>query len=217
MFQAVGQINIFGAGTAQQIIPGFGFGAGSNILLTLSVISIMTAGTMFAIWIGELISEDGIGNGISLIIFAGIVARVPFSLPQLFSAQVGATVRNVLLFVVMTVLTLIVIVIVQEGQRRIPVKYGKRVRGTKMYGGGSTYLPLRVNTAGMIPLIFAQSILTFPAVIAAFFQRSGSTWWQTQRQPSATCSAVRVGAARRPDPVLDVLLPDGGRLYVPLH
>jgi len=175
MFQAVGQINIFGAGTAQQIIPGFGFGAGSNILLTLSVISIMTAGTMFAIWIGELISEDGIGNGISLIIFAGIVARVPFSLPQLFSAQVGATVRNVLLFVVMTVLTLIVIVIVQEGQRRIPVKYGKRVRGTKMYGGGSTYLPLRVNTAGMIPLIFAQSILTFPAVIAAFFQRSGST------------------------------------------
>ncbi|HOA23733.1 MAG TPA: preprotein translocase subunit SecY [Aggregatilineales bacterium] len=176
MFQAVGQINIFGAGTAQQIIPGFGFGAGSNILLTLSVISIMTAGTMFAIWIGELISEDGIGNGISLIIFAGIVARVPFSLPQLFSAQVGATVRNVLLFVVMTVLTLIVIVIVQEGQRRIPVKYGKRVRGTKMYGGGSTYLPLRVNTAGMIPLIFAQSILTFPAVIAAFFQRSGSTW-----------------------------------------
>ena len=176
MFQAVGQINIFGAGTAQQIIPGFGFGAGSNILLTLSVISIMTAGTMFAIWIGELISEDGIGNGISLIIFVGIVARVPFSLPQLFSAQVGATVRNVLLFVVMTVLTLIVIVIVQEGQRRIPVKYGKRVRGTKMYGGGSTYLPLRVNTAGMIPLIFAQSILTFPAVIAAFFQRSGSTW-----------------------------------------
>ena len=176
MFQAVGQINIFGAGTAQQIIPGFGFGAGSNILLTLSVISIMTAGTMFAIWIGELISEDGIGNGISLIIFAGIVARVPFSLPQLFSAQVGATVRNVLLFVVMTVLTLIVIVIVQEGQHRIPVKYGKRVRGTKMYGGGSTYLPLRVNTAGMIPLIFAQSILTFPAVIAAFFQRSGSTW-----------------------------------------
>ena len=176
MFQAVGQINIFGAGTAQQIIPGFGFGAGSNILLTLSVISIMTAGTMFAIWIGELISEDGIGNGISLIIFAGIVARVPFSLPQLFSAQVGATVRNVLLFVVMTVLTLIVIVIVQEGQRRIPVKYGKRVRGTKMYGGGSTYLPLRVNTAGMIPLIFAQSILTFPAVIAAIFQRSGSTW-----------------------------------------
>ncbi|NLH07321.1 MAG: preprotein translocase subunit SecY [Chloroflexi bacterium] len=176
MFQAVGQINIFGAGTAQQIIPGFGFGAGSNILLTLAVISIMTAGTMFAIWIGELISEDGIGNGISLIIFAGIVARVPFSLPQLFSAQVGATVRNVLLFVVMTVLPLIVIVIVQEGQRRIPVKYGKRVRGTKMYGGGSTYLPLRVNTAGMIPLIFAQSILTFPAVIAAFFQRSGSTW-----------------------------------------
>ncbi|HLV43612.1 MAG TPA: preprotein translocase subunit SecY [Aggregatilineales bacterium] len=176
IFQAIGQINIFGAGTATQIIPGFGFGAGSNIPLTLSVIATMTAGTMFAIWIGELITEDGIGNGLSLIIFAGIVARVPFSLPQLFSAQAGATIRNVLLFVIMTILTLVVIVVVQEGQRRIPVKYGKRVRGTKMYGGGSTYLPLRVNTAGMIPLIFAQSLLTFPAVIAAFFQNSQSIW-----------------------------------------
>lgn len=176
LFQAVSQINIFGAGTAQQILPGFGFGAGDNLLLTLSVMAIMTAGTMFSIWIGELITEDGIGNGLSLIIFAGIVARVPFSLPQLFSAQPSATIRNVLLFLVLTILTVIVIVIVQEGQRRLPVKYGKRVRGTKMYGGGSTYLPLRVNTAGMIPLIFAQSFLTFPAVIAAFFQNSESVW-----------------------------------------
>lgn len=176
IFQAVGQINIFGAGTADQIIPGFGLSASSNIPLTLSVIATMTAGTMFAIWIGELITEDGIGNGLSLIIFAGIVARVPFSLPQLVSAQPGATIRNLVLFVAMTILTLLVIVVVQEGQRRIPVKYGKRVRGTKMYGGGSTYLPLRVNTAGMIPLIFAQSFLTFPAVVAAFFQGSQSTF-----------------------------------------
>lgn len=176
MFQAVSQINIFGAGTADQLIPGFGLGAGSDLTLTIAVVAIMTAGTMFSIWIGELITEDGIGNGLSLIIFAGIVARIPFGLPSLFSTQTGAAIRNVLLFVILTVLTVVVIVIVQQGQRRIPVKYGKRVRGTKMYGGGSTYLPLAVNTAGMIPLIFAQSFLTFPAVIAAFFQNSQSAW-----------------------------------------
>lgn len=175
-FQAISQINIFGAGTADQIIPGFGLTAGSNVMLTLAVIAVMTAGTMFSIWLGELITEDGIGNGLSLIIFAGIVARVPYNLTRLFSANTTATIRNVVLFLVMTVLTVVVIVAVQEGQRRLPVKYGKRVRGTKMYGGGSTYLPLRVNTAGMIPLIFAQSVLTFPAVIAAFFQQSGSAW-----------------------------------------
>lgn len=174
--QAVGQINIFGAGTGSQIIPGFGFGAGGNPVLTLTVIAVMTAGTMFAIWLGELITEDGIGNGLSLVIFAGIVARVPFNLTRLFSADTAATFRNVILFLVMTVLTVVVIIAVQEGQRRIPVKYGKRVRGTKMYGGGSTYLPLRVNTAGMIPLIFAQSFLTFPAILANFFTQSPAPW-----------------------------------------
>nr|MBN1229954.1 preprotein translocase subunit SecY [Anaerolineae bacterium] len=168
-FQAVAQVNIFGSGSAQQIIPGFGFGANSDIIATISVIAIMTAGTMFSIWLGELITEDGIGNGLSLIIFAGIVARVPFSLTQLVSTSPTTAIRNSLLFIVMTVLTVVVIVVVQEGQRRLPVKYGKRVRGTKMYGGGSTYLPLRVNTAGMIPLIFAQAFLTFPAVVANFF------------------------------------------------
>ncbi len=175
-FQAVSQINIFGAGTATQIIPGFGFGPGSDVLLTLTVIAVMTAGTMFSIWLGELITEDGIGNGLSLIIFAGIVARVPFNLTQLFSANTMVAVRNVILFLALTVLTVVVIVAVQEGQRRLPVKYGKRVRGTKMYGGGSTYLPLRVNTAGMIPLIFAQALLSFPAIVANFFTNSASPW-----------------------------------------
>ncbi len=176
-FQAVAQLNIFGQGTASQIIPGFGFsGEGSNPLLTITVVGVMTAGTMFAIWLGELITEDGIGNGLSLIIFTGIVARVPFNLTRLVSSEASATIRNSVIFVVLMVLTLGVIVAVQEGQRRIPVKYGKRVRGMKMYGGGSTYLPLRVNTAGMIPLIFAQSFLALPAVVAAFFQGSNVTW-----------------------------------------
>jgi preprotein translocase subunit SecY len=129
----------------------------------------MTAGTMFAMWLGQLIDEQGIGNGISLIIFGGIVARLPQNIQAVLSdpdpaKRVGALIA----FIVITAATILVIVYAQEGQRRIPVQYGKRVRGRKVFGGGATHIPLRVNTAGMIPLIFAQSILTFPAVIAQF-------------------------------------------------
>jgi preprotein translocase subunit SecY len=166
--QSIGQINIFQAqiGTGTTLIPGFGFGTGSDLLTTTSVILTMTAGTMFAIWLGNLITEQGIGNGISVIIFAGIVARVPANLIQLIQTHF---VFNLVAFVVLTVVTVVVIVVIQEGVRRIPVQYGKRVRGRKMYGGGTTHIPLKVNTAGMIPLIFAQSIVTFPAIVAGFF------------------------------------------------
>src|SRR5690554_6857863 len=170
--QAIGQINIFESqivGTT--LIPGFGFGGDSNLLTTLSVIITMTAGTMFAIWLGELITEQGIGNGISIIIFAGIVAGVPANLVNLLQTN---WVFNLLAFLLLTIFTVVVIVYVQEGTRRIPVQYGKRVRGRKMYGGGATHIPLKVNTAGMIPLIFAQSIVTFPAIVAGFFG-SGNT------------------------------------------
>jgi preprotein translocase subunit SecY len=136
---------------------------------------------MFAIWLGELITEQGIGNGLSLIIFSGIVARVPQSLGRIWTqAQaregggVGMGVLMVGIFLVITAITMFVIVVVQEGERRIPVQYGKRVRGMKMYAGGSTHIPLRINTAGMIPLIFAQSFLTLPAVVAQFFVGSES-------------------------------------------
>ncbi|MEP0764006.1 MAG: preprotein translocase subunit SecY [Chloroflexota bacterium] len=170
--QSIGQINIFQSqinqsGLNVDLIEGFGFGAGSNLLTTISVIVTMTAGTMFAIWLGELITEQGIGNGISIIIFAGIVARVPASLYQLLQGE--AAVFNLITFLVLTLVTVVVIVVIQEGTRRIPVQYGKRVRGRKMYGGGATHIPLKVNTAGMIPLIFAQSIVTFPAIVAGFF------------------------------------------------
>ncbi len=171
LVQAIGQINLIGTRSGASVIPGFGFGADSNILLSVTVLVVMTTGTMFAIWLGELITEDGIGNGLSLIIFAGIVARILFNISRLLGVETLQLIRNIVLFVVMTVITVFVIVLVQEGQRRIPVKYGKRVRGMKMYGGGTTYLPLRVNTAGMIPLIFAQSVLSFPGVIAGIFAR----------------------------------------------
>jgi len=167
LLQAIGQIRILTAGTGgEQILPSFGF-TGSQLLPTVTILVTMTAGTMFAIWLGQLIDEQGIGNGVSLIIFGGIVSRLPQNISTL---MVDPTTRWVSLtaFIIITAITILVIVYMQEGQRRIPVQYGKRVRGRKVFGGGSTHIPLRINTAGMIPLIFAQSILTFPAVIAQF-------------------------------------------------
>ena len=176
-FQANAQILLFrDQSTGATIIPGYGAG---NPLLTVTVICAMTAGTMFAIWLGELITEDGIGNGLSLIIFAGIVARVPTRALDLYSTETGAFIRNIVLFVAVTILTVVAIVVIQEGVRRIPVKYGKRVRGIKLYGGGSTHIPLKVNMAGMIPLIFAQAFLSFPAIIAGYFLQSPTPWVQS--------------------------------------
>lgn len=173
--QAVGQINLFSGASGQTpIIPQFGFD--KDPLLTATILAVMMAGTVFAIWLGELITEDGIGNGLSLIIFAGIVARVPTNILNLYNQDAFAMVRNIVMFAGLMVLTIGVIVVVQEGQRRIPVKYGKRVRGMKMYGGGTTYLPLRVNTAGMIPLIFAQAVLSFPGIVASYFAKSTSAF-----------------------------------------
>ncbi|MGD2077644.1 MAG: preprotein translocase subunit SecY, partial [Chloroflexota bacterium] len=178
LLQAVGQIRLIGfsiPGGLETIMPNFGMSP-DTILPTLATLLAMTGGTMFAIWLGEQITEDGIGQGISLIIFGGIVARIPANLIGLFSLpDQTARIFTLISFLVITVLTVLVIVIVQEGQRRIPVQYGRRVRGRKVYQGQSTYIPLKVNTAGMIPIIFAQSILTFPALIAQFFiNNSGS-------------------------------------------
>jgi len=174
LLQAVGQINILQSFSTQgSILPGFG----SNALLTISVLATMTAGTMFAIWLGNLITEQGIGNGLSLIIFAGIVAQVPRSLGIVL--QDDWAVFNLLAFIVLTFATVVFIVFMENGVRKIRVQYGKRVRGSKQYGGGTTHIPLRVNTAGMIPLIFAQAIVTFPAILAGLFPPGPvGTWLQ---------------------------------------
>ena len=173
LLQAFGQAQGFNYAGGDPILPRFGFGSPENILPTISVLLAMTAGTMFAIWLGELITEQGIGSGLSLIIFGGIVSGVPQNLVRIWvqgqgDGGVGMSVLMVGIVLVIMVITMFVVVVVQEGERRIPVQYGKRVRGIKMYQGGSTHIPLRVNTAGMIPLIFAQSILTFPAMVASF-------------------------------------------------
>jgi preprotein translocase subunit SecY len=175
--QAVGQIRLFSAGAltgGYPIMPDFGFGP-DTWLASLTTIVTMTAGTMFAVWLGELITEQGIGNGLSIIIFGGIVSQIFPRIGQLVSDE-QYWLRNLLLFVGVTAVTVFFIVVVQEGTRRIPVQYGKRVRGRRQYTGGSTHLPMKVNTAGMIPLIFAQSILTFPAVVAQFFVGSEAQW-----------------------------------------
>lgn len=164
IFQTISQIQIFNTLSGQPIIPGFG----SDILLTITVIVTMTAGTMFAIWLGNLITEQGIGNGLSIIIFSGIVARAPQNLVRLVTSSTQPL-FNVAAFLVITIASVIGIVIVQEGVRRIPVQYGKRVRGRKQYGGASTHIPLKLNPVGMIPLIFAQAIIAFPALLVNLF------------------------------------------------
>ncbi|HEX6306112.1 MAG TPA: preprotein translocase subunit SecY [Anaerolineales bacterium] len=174
--QAIGQINLFNqfAGGAP-ILDNFGF-SGANLLPSLTIIFSMTAGTMFAIWLGELISEYGIRNqGLSLIIFAGIVSRVPITLGQVLADEQNR-IPGIILLLVFTTLTIFAIVFVQQGQRNVPVMYPGRRVGNRMSMPVKGTLPLRVNMAGMIPLIFAQSLLTFPAIIASFFAASQTAW-----------------------------------------
>src|SRR6266545_6043330 len=156
----------------EPIINNFGFGV--NPLGTSAIIISMTAGTMLLIWIGELITQYGIGNGVSMIIFGGIVSRLPSQIGQ---AIVGGTgLPAIGIFLVLGVLTVASIVIIYEGQRRIPVQVAKRIRGSRMVGGQSTHIPLKVNSAGMIPLIFASSILIFPGTVAGYFLSADNEW-----------------------------------------
>jgi preprotein translocase subunit SecY len=132
----------------------------------------LTSGTAFIMWLGEQITERGIGNGISLIIFAGIVARMPTALAN--TGQLVRTGELNFIFIILLILLMVAvvgfIVFVERGQRRIPVQYAKRVVGRRVYGGQSTHLPLKINTSGVIPPIFASSILMFPATITQFIQ-----------------------------------------------
>ena len=128
----------------------------------------VTAGAVFLMWLGELITEKGIGNGVSLLIFAGIIASFPSSILQMFANWNSSMVFPYFLFFVMALAIIAGVVIINEARRNIPVSYAKRVRGTKMFGGVSTYLPLNINPAGVIPIIFALSILMFPGMVAGF-------------------------------------------------
>ncbi|MCT4618828.1 MAG: preprotein translocase subunit SecY [Marinisporobacter sp.] len=136
------------------------------------VVLTLTAGTAFLMWLGEQITENGIGNGISLIIFAGIISRLPLGVAQTIEKlKVGeVSIISLVVFAVIAILVIAGVVAIQQGTRKIPVQYAKRVVGRKMYGGHSTHIPLKVNQAGVIPVIFAISLLQFPLTLTYFFQ-----------------------------------------------
>ena len=141
-------------------------GIGSILLIALT----LTAGTVFLMWIGEQMTARGVGNGISLIIFAGIVSRLPDGLKIIFQYLQAGTVHilNVILFAAIALAMIVFVIMISQGIRKIPVQYAKRVVGSKAYGGHTSYIPLKVNTAGVIPIIFASSVLMFPVTIAQF-------------------------------------------------
>ncbi|MFH1656656.1 MAG: preprotein translocase subunit SecY [Candidatus Nealsonbacteria bacterium] len=151
----------------QGVIPSL-----SPLILLSSLLTII-AGTVFLMWLGELITERGIGNGVSLLIFAGIIADFPNNLRQILVTWDPAQIPSYIIFFVMALFIIAGVVLITEGRRNIPVSYAKRVRGTKMFGGVSTYLPLNVNPAGVMPIIFALSILLFPQMITGFLEGGG--------------------------------------------
>lgn len=150
------------------IHPGFA----SYMVIAIS----LTAGTAMLMWIGEMITENGIGNGISLIIFCGIVARIPQQISNVGKELTGGMVGffNIILLIAVILAVIVAVVAMNEGQRRLPIQYAKRLVGRKMYGGQSTFLPLKVNAAGVIPIIFAMSLCMFPATIGAWMSQTGA-------------------------------------------
>ncbi|HZU12025.1 MAG TPA: preprotein translocase subunit SecY [Chloroflexota bacterium] len=173
LIQGYGQMLALNNLTTTKVFSNFGLFSAHTLFPTLTVLISLAAGTVFAMWLGELITENGIGNGISLIIFAGIVAR----LPTILSQQVQAGNIAFLIFLaVVAAIVIFTIVFMSEGQRRIPVQYAKRIRGNRMYQGQSTHIPLRVNSAGMIPLIFALSIVVLPGTVSTYFYAAQQSW-----------------------------------------
>lgn len=178
LLSAVGQVNIFNSLVTSGSIMTFNFGfVGASLLPTLTLLLSMVAGTMFGIWLGQLISEYGIPNqGLSLIIFAGIVAKMPQKLVSILADQQNGW-WMFLLMIIILALTIFAIVYVQQGRRNVPVLFPGRRMGNRMSMPVRSNLPLMVNMAGMIPLIFAQTILSFPALVASYFLNSKTELW----------------------------------------
>jgi len=154
-----------------------------SFLSIVVMVLVLTAGTAFLMWLGEQINDRGIGNGISLLIFSGIVARIPSGIRSLATAVEGGalSIITLIIFVIAAVAVTAGVIAIQEGQRRIPVQYAKRVVGRKMYGGQSTHIPMKVNQSGVIPIIFAMSLLQFPLTITYFLKsNSGFTEFVTK-------------------------------------
>ena len=147
-----------------------------GIAFTLATVLTITTGTIFIMWLGEQITEYGIGNGISLIIFIGIIAELPFALKSEWSHYMinrgaGKNIIEELFLIALMFAVVAFVILLTQGQRRIPVQYAKRVVGRRVYGGQTTHIPLRINTAGVIPIIFAQSIMFLPGTVTQMFSR----------------------------------------------
>jgi len=167
--QAYGMITLLRQGSAQIL------GDISAIDLAI-MITIVTAGSVFLMWIGELITEKKIGNGISLLIFAGIISALPSTVKQFIATYDSSQFPILIGFIVIAILTVVGVVIINEGQRNIPIQYARQLRGTRAMGGTNTHLPMRVNMAGVIPIIFAISVVLFPTMIAQFFINAETAW-----------------------------------------
>ncbi|MDD2902670.1 MAG: preprotein translocase subunit SecY [Syntrophales bacterium] len=176
---SIGLEGMTGGGGSMPVVlhPGWAF--------RLMTVLTLTSGTAFIMWLGEMITERGIGNGISLIIFAGIVARLPSAIIQTFELMKTGEIMPILMLIIVVAMVAVVgfIVFVERGQRRIQVQYAKRLVGRRMYGGQSTHLPLKVNTSGVIPPIFASSLLMFPATVASFVQNEWVKWGAESLSP----------------------------------
>lgn len=176
LIEAFGMLQLLQKGAQIQIIQSL------SIFNTASLLITITAGTILLMWLGELISESGIGNGISLIITLGIVSGLPNQVRNTLTLILGGAVIDwgkmigFAVFVALAIVAVALIVLVNEAQRNIPIAYARRIRGQRTYGGVETHLPLRVNMAGVIPIIFALSIMVFPGVIARFFSLAKSAW-----------------------------------------
>lgn len=168
--------------------PGFGF----LVMTTLT----LTAGTIFLMWLGEQITERGIGNGISLLIFIGIVVRIPEAIVNSLRLLRAGELKIWTLLLVLTLMVLVVagVIVMTLGHRRIPVQYAKRVVGRRIYGGQTTHIPLRVNTAGVIPVIFAVSVIVFPATLAQFFRHPWMQWVAQLFSPPHLIYMISYGA-----------------------
>ncbi len=148
----------------------------SSKIAMIADIALITAGAVFLMWLGELISEKGIGNGVSILILAGIVSRYPIQLRETIATFNSLKIFSYLAFVVIAFITVVGIILITEARRNIPISYSKRVRGNRVYGGVSTHLPLSINPGGVIPIIFAISILLFPGTIGSFMAASHTHW-----------------------------------------
>ena len=177
LLQGYGQMLLFSSDQGGNLIENFGLFDRDTFLPTAALLITLTAGTMLLVWIGELITENGIGNGISVIIFGGIVASLPGAVWGLLTGNdLQTNFFGTFAFALIGLITIVGVVLINEGQRRIPVHHAKRIRGNRQYGGTNTNIPLKVNSAGMIPLIFAVSIMVFPGMVANFLSGSNVDW-----------------------------------------